>query len=299
MKMPVITNVWSKVIGNNGEFFSTAVVESTADFVFNVNKQGNNIIVEGKACLNLPEDVVKVKDGLLQEICLSQPESGVFLVELRLEHPARFQTEVVQGIPVRTIISVDRSFLKELFTDKKIIIDPGHGGNDQGYKGPVNLLEKNVVIPIALNLQGLFQQVGVKATLTRRNDEDVLPRRRIYLARKETPDLFLSIHTHFCRNPGICGSVVLYNPFSEKSRVLALLVLAELAGMLKVTARGIGEAPELKLLGDVPAVLIEVVTISNWVEEGLLRSPTVHQKAAQGIFNGVKKYFALGSGESS
>ena len=34
------------------------------------------------------------------------------------------------------------------------------------------------------------------------------------------------------------------------------------------------------------------MTITNWVEEGLLRSPTIHKKAAEGIFNGVKNYFA-------
>lgn len=297
MNMPVITNVWSKVIENGGEFFSMAVVESTANFIFKVNKQGNNIILEGTAGLNMPEGIIAIKDGLLQEISLSRPGPGVTLVELKLEHPAYFQVEVVHGVPVRTLISAGREFLKELFIDKKIIVDPGHGGPDHGCRGPVNLLEKNVVIPIALNLEKLFHQVGAKTVFTRRNDENIPFRKRIYLAKKEKADLFLSIHTHSCNDCKSGGSMVLYNPFSERSDILARWVIGELTEMLKVSARGVGEAPELKIMGDIPAVSIEVVTISNWVEEGLLRSPTVHWKAARGIFNGVKKYFVTRRGE--
>jgi N-acetylmuramoyl-L-alanine amidase len=48
----------------------------------------------------------------------------------------------------------------------------------------------------------------------------------------------------------------------------------------------------LAIPGDIPGVKVEVVTITNWVEEGLLRSPTIHKKVAEGIFNGVKNYYA-------
>jgi N-acetylmuramoyl-L-alanine amidase len=56
--------------------------------------------------------------------------------------------------------------------------------------------------------------------------------------------------------------------------------------------RGIKEKKEYATLGSMPAIEVEVVTITNWVEEGLLRSPTMHKKAAEGIFNGVKNYLA-------
>ncbi|RJQ25164.1 MAG: hypothetical protein C4589_11610 [Peptococcaceae bacterium] len=297
LKMPVITNVWSKVVEDNGRFFSTAVVESIAEFGFKVNKQENGIVLEGNARLNIPEGIVIVKDGLLQEISLSQLAPEVVLIELKLEHPADFRVEVLPGIPVRTVISAGRGFLKELFADKKIVIDPGHGGTDHGGRGPVNLLEKNVVVPIALSLEGLFRQAGAKTTLTRRHDGNITLRQRIYPAKKEKADLFLSIHTRFCKDCNSGGSVVLYNPFSGQSNILAWWILAELSQVLKITARGIGEGSELKMLGEIPAVSIEVVTISNWVEEGLLRSPTIHRKAAQGIFNGVKNYLFFGKGE--
>jgi N-acetylmuramoyl-L-alanine amidase len=295
--MPVITSVWSKVVEEDGRFFSTAVVESTVEFVFKVNKQDNGIVLKGDARLNMPEGFVAVKDGLLKGISLSQPAPEVVLIKLELEHPADFRVEVLPGIPVRTIVSADRGFFEKLFGGKKIIIDPGHGGTDCGHRGPVSLLEKNVVVPIALNLEGLFRQTGAKTALTRRNDDNIPFRRRAYLAKKEKADLFLSIHTRFCKDCNSGGSVVFYNPFSRQGNILARLILAELSQVLKIAARGIGGSSELKMLGEMPAVSIEAVTISNWVEEGLLRSPTIHRKAAQGIFNGVKNYLVFGKGE--
>ncbi|NPV52562.1 MAG: F420-0:Gamma-glutamyl ligase [Firmicutes bacterium] len=41
-----------------------------------------------------------------------------------------------------------------------------------------------------------------------------------------------------------------------------------------------------------PIITVEAVCISNWVEEGLLRSPVFKERVADGIFNGVKRFFA-------
>lgn len=45
---------------------------------------------------------------------------------------------------------------------------------------------------------------------------------------------------------------------------------------------------------EIPAVEVEVVTITNIVEEVFLRGLTIQERAAEGITNGLIKYFACG-----
>lgn len=294
-KPPRITNIWSKVIDNEGgDLFTRVVIESTGTFDYRVDRRGNDIALEASgAVANMPEGSIEVNDGLVREISLSQNGPGAATVVIHPDHPAEYTIEMTEGIPVRTAITLERTFLVKLFKDKKIVIDPGHGGEDWGGKGPVNLLEKNVVVPIANHLKKLFEQVGAQTTLTRNGDENIAWNSRINVAKNAKADLFISIHTHSDQNRKVGGTAVLYGPSCRESSYIAKLVKEELMKKLKLKDRGLKESRQYKDLDGIPAVEVEVVSITNWVEEGLLRSPTVHKKAAEGIFNGVKNYFAI------
>ncbi|MCL6635502.1 MAG: N-acetylmuramoyl-L-alanine amidase [Peptococcaceae bacterium] len=293
-KQPRITNIWSKVVENGaGDLFSMVVIESTGIFQYRAESREGAVVLEASgAVANMPEGVIEVNDGLVREISLRQAGPDVALVEIRLEHPAGYGVEVAEGIPVRTAVTLERGFLLRLFQGKKIVVDPGHGGEDLGGRGPVNLLEKNVVVPIAGNLGKMFEQVGATVLLTRTGDQDIPLESRIKAARKAQADLFVSIHTHSDRDSRVGGVAVLYGPSSPAGRVVADLVREALIKKLKLADRGNGESRDYAALQGMPAIEVEVVTITNWVEEGLLRSPTVHKKAAEGIFNGVKNFFA-------
>ncbi|NPV74278.1 MAG: N-acetylmuramoyl-L-alanine amidase [Pelotomaculum sp.] len=284
-----ITNIWSKVSEEDTGVFSKVVIESTEAFDYRAGREGNNIVLEARgAVANMPEGLIGVNDGLVREISLVQKGPEIALVVICLDHPAGHEIEVTPGIPVRTVITLERSFLAGLFKGKKIAIDPGHGGNDWGGRGPVNLVEKNVVMPVARNLRKLFEQAGAQAVLTRTSDENVTREKRFEIARKWGADLFISIHTHSHRDCRVGGTAVLYSP---EGLAAADMIREEVIKKLKLADRGLRESRDYEGLG-IPAVEVEVVTITNWVEEGLLRSPTVHKKAAEGIFNGVKNYFA-------
>ncbi|OPX90553.1 MAG: N-acetylmuramoyl-L-alanine amidase LytC precursor [Pelotomaculum sp. PtaB.Bin104] len=294
LKHPRITNIWSKVIEDStGSLITRVVVESTGAFEYSADKQGGRIVLAGAGVIaNMPEGSIEVNDGLVREIALAQTEPGRAVVEVHAEHPCKFNVEVADGIPYRTIITLDRSYIANLFKDKTIVIDPGHGGEDPGSAGPVNLLEKNVVLLIAEILAEKLEQASARAVLTRTGDKTVAPASRFQLAAQERAGLFLGIHTHSDKNSKVSGASTRYKPASRASAALAVLVQEELLKKLRVADRGVRERPELAVPGDIPGVEVEVVTISNWVEEGLLRSPTFHKKAAEGIFNGVKNYLA-------
>ncbi|WP_214070426.1 N-acetylmuramoyl-L-alanine amidase [Mucilaginibacter sp. dw_454] len=88
------------------------------------------------------------------------------------------------------------------FKLKTVIIDPGHGGKptgtghfSHGASGSFST-ERGVTLAIGLKLQAAIQKEldGVKAVLTRSNEDDVSWERRSEIANENKGDLFISLH---------------------------------------------------------------------------------------------------------
>jgi len=95
------------------------------------------------------------------------------------------------------------------FRDVVIVLDPGHGGEDPGARGPQGTYEKTVVLQVAKKLAELInRERGMRAVLTREGDYFLRLRKRISLARKHRADLFISIHADAFRDPKVQGSSV-------------------------------------------------------------------------------------------
>ncbi len=86
------------------------------------------------------------------------------------------------------------NFKKSCPSIKKITIDPGHGGKDSGAIGSDGTLEKNITLTFAKKIQHHLKFYGFKVLLTRESDMFIQPYKRVMIARKEHPDLFLSLH---------------------------------------------------------------------------------------------------------
>jgi N-acetylmuramoyl-L-alanine amidase len=243
--------------------------------------------------LNMPEGKISINDGLVREVLLKQDNPDSASVELILEQPAEVKLATLEVFPFRLEITLDRSYLASLFSGKTIVIDPAHGGNDTGGRGPVSLMEKDVVIPIAKNLQKILKRAGAKAVLTRIGDEDISTRERFEKASLEGADIYISLHTHACADSKVAGAATKYFAKSGESSALAKYIQSELVEKIKVADRGVEKELEPALPADIPAVEVEVVTITNIVEEVFLRGLTIQKRAAEGIFNGLRNYFAV------
>ena len=76
-----------------------------------------------------------------------------------------------------------------------IVIDPGHGGQvDIGCKAQSGLLEKDVVLNVAKEIQKLSGQYGYKIRLTRERDIQRTRIQRIQFSNRMKGNLFLSLH---------------------------------------------------------------------------------------------------------
>lgn len=80
---------------------------------------------------------------------------------------------------------------------RRVVLDPGHGGHDQGSAGPTGLLEKELVLDVALRLGELITaNLGSEVVYTRNDDQFVPLETRTKIANESRADLFVSIHAN-------------------------------------------------------------------------------------------------------
>jgi N-acetylmuramoyl-L-alanine amidase len=97
----------------------------------------------------------------------------------------------------------------------KVVIDAGHGGHDQGTAGPTGLLEKDLVLDVALRLGALLEQrLGANVVYTRSTDVFIPLEERTAIANQAKADLFLSIHANATSIKGISGAETYYLNFA-------------------------------------------------------------------------------------
>jgi N-acetylmuramoyl-L-alanine amidase len=93
----------------------------------------------------------------------------------------------------------------------RVVIDPGHGGHDQGTTGPHGLLEKDLVLDVAQRLGKLIEErMGSEVIYTRTDDTFVPLEGRTALANDKKADLFLSIHANSSPFPHVAGIETFY-----------------------------------------------------------------------------------------
>ncbi len=205
---------------------------------------------------------------------------------------------------------------------KTIVIDPGHGGHDQGAKGPDGTLEKTITLNFA---HLLAKELGRKYSvyLTRTDDYGVDFPARTAVANHLQADLFLSIHTggsflhqtsgmSFYYHKSVSGAALTLKTEStqsadennaqtlwvniqerhqKNSQILAGLIRLHINNQIKVGKSEIQGAPVMVLEGaDMPAILVEIGYITNPSEEKSLRDINVLTHIAEGIENGINDF---------
>ena len=92
---------------------------------------------------------------------------------------------------------------------RTIVIDPGHGGDDEGVKGPGDSREKNLTLLVARRLKAAIEsRLGIRVLLTRDADEVLTVDRRAAFANYNKADLFVSLHANASVRPAARGAQV-------------------------------------------------------------------------------------------
>ncbi len=97
-----------------------------------------------------------------------------------------------------------------------VVIDPGHGGDDAGSRGPEGALEKDITLGVALRLRAVLEnRLGLRVVLTRERDETVDLDERAAIANNNGADLFISLHANASARPAATGAEVFYPGIDE------------------------------------------------------------------------------------
>lgn len=183
--------------------------------------------------------------------------------------------------------------------NKRIVIDPGHGGKDCGAKyGDLHESDLNLKISFALKKE--LESRGATVYLTRTDDQDMTKRDYNYSKADDMylraikideyqPDLFLSIHLNSAVSSA-WGSQVFYFDGSIQGEKLAECIhnsMKKVTGTKKsISSCHFQVLRATSSLG----VLVECGFISNANERGQLKNSKYHKKLADCISDGIEEY---------
>ncbi|BBA78967.1 N-acetylmuramoyl-L-alanine amidase [cyanobacterium endosymbiont of Rhopalodia gibberula] len=170
-----------------------------------------------------------------------------------------------------------------------VIIDPGHGGKDPGAVGLRGLQEKDVILPISLDVSRLLQEQGVQVKLTRNADYFVSLQGRADLANRVGADIFVSIHANAVggSRSNINGMEVFYYGHQDLSEAIHRSIVCS----INVDDRGVkkGRFYVLRKSG-MPASLVEVGFVTGTEDNRKLSDPAYRLQMAQAIAQGILDY---------
>lgn len=158
--------------------------------------------------------------------------------------------------PANTNMGGDRSLTRALGLKlNRVVIDAGHGGHDDGAKGPGGLKEKDLVLDLALRVGKLVEErLGAEVIYTRTDDTFIPLERRPEIANEHRADLFLSIHANSSPIKSVAGVETYY--LSSTATRAAMDVAARENAAAKLS---IGDLEEL----------VQKITLSEKVKESI------------------------------
>lgn len=195
-----------------------------------------------------------------------------------------------------------------------IVLDPGHGGKDNGAQNKAyGLYEKIVTLDLAFRLGRMLKARGYRVSYTRTKDVFVDLDDRVRIANNLKANLFISLHfnaaapsadgletyaltpagqssTNAAVSSG--GSAALGgNRFDPWNALLAYYNQMQICAATGLADRGLRRA-RFYVLKDIamPAMLVEGGFISNRSDAARIRSGDYREKLATGISAGVAKY---------
>ncbi|MEQ9235183.1 N-acetylmuramoyl-L-alanine amidase [Coleofasciculus sp. E2-BRE-01] len=171
-----------------------------------------------------------------------------------------------------------------------VMLDPGHGGKDPGAVGIGGLQEKNVILPISLQVAAILEQQGVQTILTRSDDRFISLRGRVQLAEQTNVDLFVSIHANAISlsRPDVNGVETYYY---ANGRGLADAIQNSLLQSTGMRNRGVKQGRFYVIRRtSMPSALVEVGFVTGAEDAPRLATPEFRSQIAQAIARGILLY---------
>ncbi|WP_425390451.1 N-acetylmuramoyl-L-alanine amidase [Ekhidna sp.] len=171
----------------------------------------------------------------------------------------------------------------------RVIIDPGHGGNDMGTKSELGILEKDINLEVARMVGEYFSDDSrIEIVFTRNNNEFIDLKSRSEATANS--DLFISIHANFDEDDSKKFTGLYLNPngiFYDESLKLAKYFKEEIEVNNREARMALSNVYLLKT-AQCPAVHIELGYLSNTEDATFMNSYEGKKLLASSIAKGIK-----------
>jgi N-acetylmuramoyl-L-alanine amidase len=185
---------------------------------------------------------------------------------------------------------IEKSGAGGYLKNKSIVLDPGHGGRDNGTTGASGTLEKELTLRTARLLYDKLKAAGANVYMTRNSDTFISLPSRVSMAHSKNADAFISLHFDSNEDRSARGMTGYY--YHVYQRKLADTLYTAAAGKTRLNGRGIaiGDYHVIRE-NNQKAVLMELGFVSNPEEEMTVRTSSFQENAASGLYEGLARYF--------
>ena len=169
----------------------------------------------------------------------------------------------------------------------KVVIDPGHGGNDGGTSNG-DIIEKDINLAISLKLAELLENRGASVYLTREDDDFLSLEERAYLSNKATGDFFISLHCNYFEDDDSITGFETFYPKNADADIYAENIAKAAEANGKIDVRGAKENNYyVTRKVEMDAILVEMGFLSNDAECQKLSSDDYQNTLASVIAEGI------------
>jgi N-acetylmuramoyl-L-alanine amidase len=191
-------------------------------------------------------------------------------------------------------------------TAPRILLDPGHGGEDGGAVGVDGTVEKDINLSLTRKLEIFLRVMGYRVSMTRTTDTAVYDKTAQTLREKKSSDihnrfammeslganaLFLSIHQNNFSQESSKGTQVFYSANHPQSEIYAKAVQSEVVRLLQPNntrqVKASGTSIFLLYRAKIPAILVECGFLSNWEDVKKLKQEGYQNEMAFAIACGL------------
>ncbi|PLR93855.1 N-acetylmuramoyl-L-alanine amidase [Bacillus sp. T33-2] len=174
--------------------------------------------------------------------------------------------------------------------NKLIIIDPGHGGRDNGTTGARGTLEKELTLRTAKLVYAKLKSSGANVVLTRSHDTYMSLSARRSMANSLDADVFISLHYDSINDRSVRGMTSYY--YHGYQKALSEQIHSSVIKRTKLKNRGVRQGDfHVVRENSSKAVLLELGYLSSPTEEMLVKSSQYQEAVAAGIYEGLARHF--------
>ncbi len=211
--------------------FSRFVIEAPSPIQYSIHQYGEfflQILLQGQHSI---KPIPSMDSKIFSSVETREAEEGI-LVVLRFRKSSLWKVFELQD-PFRIVVDVrprpQGRIMK--YALRTVVLDPGHGGQEEGAVGRGGTKEKDLALTFCKELKVLLEsRLGVRVILTRRDDSFLGLDERTAIANNAKADMFISIHFNYSDDPTVKGPETYFLSSTATDRESRLLAYKENMG---------------------------------------------------------------------